>query len=340
MGRSVGWVSLALVSCVASGGRNTATAEAPQQAAKAPLDPSEMPPPPVHDEAIAAASNTEARDTAVAAPVFERPAEWPAALVFPEGFDPENTNVLVGERDEIQISHWLANSTVADAVAAWSAALSASGLEARTPCTPSPNYACVWSKGDRVVAMSVVGGPDPGDVSATVHWLPTGHVPATRLPGPCVTPPEQRRALVVTSAGIDQQGEFRQARTGFELTTHESLDVDGDGTADRFVPHAKIGACPWEVPHDVYVMRGKCGHRVGTIIGNLDAETTIAPFRKGLREIHTSASWATHGAKSPIPEHHTRTRHYRFDGRRFRELSDKTSTGTCHHCGVASCSEE
>jgi hypothetical protein len=196
----------------------------------------------------------------------------------------------------------------------------------------------VWIGHGRTVGIEIGPGWDEGSVGASVQWLPPGHVPLARLPGPCVTPPERTREFEVHTGGIDQQGEFRQANSRWSLSTRPSIDLDGDGRADVLVPDAKRGDCPWEVPYDVYVMRGRCGHKLGTIVGGIDPVSFTSRFRNGLREVFTSADWASHG-DALIPEHHTRERRYVFTGRTLRQVQDITRSGRCHHCGVSSCSE-
>jgi len=169
----------------------------------------------------------------------------------------------------------------------------------------------------------VARGPRPGHATARA----------------CVTPPVNRRSLEVLAEGTDQSGNFRSSNTRHEVVTRPSADVDGDGRLDVFVPHATQGDCPWEVPHDVYVMRGDCGHRIGTIVGDTDLDTHLAGFHRGIRRIDTEGSWATRGMDSPIPDHHARTRAYTFDGRRLKKTADETQSGRCHHCGVVTCSE-
>ena len=91
-------------------------------------------------------------------------------------------------------------------------------------------------------------------------------------------------------------------------------------------------ACSEDVEYDVYVMRGACGHRVGSIVGEVfDMET--ARFHHGLREL-ASTRRAGRGKQRVSWIHEERT--YRFDGKRLRESVEKTEE-TCHHCRRLSC---
>jgi hypothetical protein len=198
----------------------------------------------------------------------------------------------------------------------------------------------VWTGHDRLVVVAIRPRRGSDHVTVSVQWLPIGHTPPTHLPGPCVEPPERQRELLIISSGVDHGGEFRRVRTRSTLTSHPAIDVDGDARLDVLVPHASGGACPWDVPHDVYVMRGTCGHKIGTIAGPLDAPTHTTTFHSGIREIRTSASWASTGKAEMVPDHHTRARSYRFDGQMLRQIQDDTRSGRCHHCSVSSCSEQ
>ncbi|MCA9708404.1 MAG: hypothetical protein KDK70_21320, partial [Myxococcales bacterium] len=214
-------------------------------------------------------------------------------------------------------------------------------IDPADPCTFDESAACMLRRDDRRVHLDAWPSY-PGSEYARVelHLLPAGHQPLSRLPGKCVTPPQRARPLRVHSMGIDQDGEMHQGETRWGLRTDPGPDLDGDGVPEIYVPHPTRGHCPWDVPHDVYVMRGACGHHVGTITGTIDDQTALAPFAHGLREVETTAEWAAHDGDGPVPQHHTRTRRYRFDGARLRKVDDQESVGVCHHCGVAHCRPE
>lgn len=271
-------------------------------------------------------------------PAYARPADWPDALIFPTTLDPKHAVATIGDHGDLRLEH-TTHGSVAEVAKIWGDALGDAGFTPREPCTESEQHTCVWTGNDRIVTSSIASSWDGQGIDVTVHWLPKRHVAKVKLPGACVTPPVSQRVITVHAAGIDQEGEYRQAETRWDMTGHRSADLDGDGVGEMLVPHDSKGTCPWDVPHDVYVMRGACGHKVGTIVGQVDHATHLSKFTKGLRVIHTSASWADHGSKSPIPEHHTRERTFAFDGRRLKATSDETRSGRCHHCGVVRCTE-
>lgn len=267
---------------------------------------------------------------------FARPAQWPPALLFPSIYDPGDASVSSGEGGDLRVTHHLADASYPEVAATWGEVLENGGFTRVAPCVEAPRHSCAWVGHDRRVGVDI-GANGNGEVEATVQWLPVGHQPVSSLPGPCVKPPAQTREILVTSSGVDQQGEFRQASVRWLLSTTPLIDLDGDGQLDVVVPHAKDGTCPWEVPHDAYVMRGSCGHRIGTFVGFVDASSHVAGFDHGLRELHTAASWATRGGASLVPDHHTRSRRYAFDGQALRVVDDATRSGRCHHCSVSHC---
>jgi hypothetical protein len=265
---------------------------------------------------------------------FERPFEWPEAVVFPSGIDPVQARVTDAVTGDLLVEHDASSIDAEELAARWDETFRSRGFEPRESCDPPPGI-CVYASDERVASLHMV---TRGETSRmTVHLLPPGHVPLSRLPGPCVEPPSRTRDVMVHASAVDQSGERREGSVRWRIEGHAGPDLDGDGRPEWFVPHETSKTCPWEIPHDVYVMRGTCGHKVGTVIGQLDVSTHTAPFRKGIREVHTTATWATHGRVSPHPEHHTRMRTFIFDGKRLRRTRDDTRTGRCHHCGVVRC---
>lgn len=273
-----------------------------------------------------------------APPAFERPAQWPAEVLYPRGYDPGLALLVVGDHGDLVIRHGVQGSTVAAVAARWTETLTAGGYTPREPCSQEAEYGCVWIGQGRIVAASTAVGWQ-GVIQTVVHWLPVGHTAAVKLPGACVAPPRRVRKISVQSSAVDQDGEYHEGNSAWVIDTSAGADLDGDGRPELYVPHARTGACPWDIPHDVYVMRGECGHLVGTIVGLVNETTHVARFEHGLRVVHTTAEWADHGGKRPEPTHHTRTRSYTFDGRRLRQTADAARDGICHHCGVSYCRE-
>jgi hypothetical protein len=272
---------------------------------------------------------------------FTRPQEWPSDVVFPLEHDPKWIRPVVGEAGDVRIELTLTTTDVAGPLADWRRALADAGYEERAPCEVTERSARCGLFGQNRRGLLLLTRPtvDPERVHTSLHLYPSGHEPVASLPGACVKPPEVSRRFESDVSGIDQEGESFFARLGYVVGAWDAVDLDGDGVLDRFVPRPKGGRCPWEVTFDVYVMRGECGHLVGSVTGDFAQESHVAGFVRGLRAITTRSEWATHGSKRPLPEHHSRTRRYVFDGKQLRERSDDTRTGVCHHCGVASCRE-
>ena len=315
--------------CLLACGRQASTP--PKALAEPPsaIEPTIPPPASSHDEdsAPTVAATAEPRS-------FERPTEWPEALPFPSDIDPEKAWIMEAPTGDLVLEYNAGNTDITAIAARWTDALASYGFELQAPCEPQLG-ACLHASEERLASVSTFSRDEGAWV--IIHLLPRHHVPIRKLPGPCVELPSPTREVVVHTSGIDQSGKHRERITNWTIAGHPGHDLDGDGRPEWFVPHQTAGKCPWEIPHDVYVVRGTCGHKVGTVVGQIEPSTRTARFRKGLREIHTTAGWATYGRVSPVPEHHERTRTFTFDGRRLRRTRDDTQSGTCHHCGVARC---
>ena len=216
------------------------------------------------------------------------------------------------------------------------AALTEAGYVFDPECTWGFDTTCRLRWDDRVATL-LARTPTGADYEwVELHLRPAGLKPRERLPGRCVAPPQRSRASVVDSGGIDQNGDSRRRIDDDPLQTRPTFDLDGDGVADVLVPLARGGPCPWQVPHDVYVMRGDCGHRVGTIVGEVVHDTKVARFDHGLRVVTTEAVWSAL-ERGAAPIRHERTRQYAFDGRKLRKRTDEERTIECHHCGIERC---
>jgi hypothetical protein len=286
--------------------------------------------------AVVEALAPDAEPTALP-PEPEPPEGWPPALPWVTDAALTYAHVDVSAAGDVRV-WWSAPSADLDAIRTrLLAALVEAAYELPAPCEPA-SASCSLRRPDRLAALTTsVPYPEADTATVQLHLLPAGHRPRTRLPGECVEPPTRERTIVVSASGFDQDGEFRQARSEWSVRTGPGTDLDGDGVPEVYVPHTSKGRCPWDVPHDVYVMRGRCGHRVGTIVGLPDEQTSTARFVAGLRTITTTAEWAAYDGDFPEPNHHTRTRRYELRGDRLRKLADDEREGICHHCGAVSC---
>lgn len=298
-----------------------------------------------------------------------RPDAWPAELPWVSGPEPHLTSALASDAGDHVLTMNLGKGALDTFIAPWRQALAATGFQEQGSCTvdaEAMTFECVFRNEQRLALLFI--GPERGDpkidpLSLRLHALPPGHRPTQRLPGPCVVPPTRERLVRVDSSGIDQLGEFRQASQEWLIRTMPHFDLDGDGTSDVLVP-AKApkskrsrDQCPWQIPMDVYLMRGECGHKIGTIVGDLDIQTNTAPFVAGIRQLSTFSEWADYSdvatgtydhrgtrKKKPtksrmggIPVRHQRERRYRFNGTKLRMKTDHDSVAQCHHCGVSHC---
>ena len=157
-------------------------------------------------------------------------------------------------------------------------------------------------------------------------------------PGTCIAPPQPVWNATVHAGGVDQQGEYHQSQITWRLTTARLLDVDGDAILDAFAPNHGARQCPEEGTWDVYVVRGTCGHAVGTIgPGWLGLDAALVPLdRSGYRPLTTSSERTQRGARH-IPEMVTTTSVYKMRRGSYRISSTKRRTGVCHHCAVWHC---
>ncbi len=269
---------------------------------------------------------------------FDRPDHWPPVLPTPEAVPLTNSTSTTGEAGDVLLRHWVPQDRADVAFGNWIDALDGAGAITAEGCKDLPAKACTFQVSDRRGHMWI-GEPYPGSESMliTLQLGPPNHTPLRTLPGSCVTPSAPERELTVHAGGIDQEGEYRSASTLWRIAAFDGPDLDGDGVSDRFVPARSTESCPWSIPYDVYIMRGSCGHKVGTIVGHIDEPTYIAPMKKGIREVHTRAEWAEYGRTRPEPIHHTVLRTYAFDGHKLVLRDTDKREGVCHHCGVASC---
>ena len=192
------------------------------------------------------------------------------------------------------------------------------------------------------VALLACRGPD---ASAP----PPSHAPpvevtqvmtgAVALPGPCV--PVPRREFVVSrvmrqSSPVDHEYPA-ESSDNVGMSTHATLDVDGDGVQDMAVPEPVAQDCPTDGHYGLYVMRGECGHHVGTLVGRIDPKGDAKAGAGRLPELTTTVEYG----EQPDPREpavlRTDRRTYRFEGAAYREVSRTSSSAVCHHCGQVSC---
>lgn len=163
---------------------------------------------------------------------------------------------------------------------------------------------------------------------------PTG----SKAPGVCAAIPSPVWTATVHAGGVNQDGEYHSSDITWRLTTARMLDVDGDAILDAFVPNHGARQCPEEGTWDVYVMRGTCGHAVGTIgPGWFGLDAALVPLdRSGYRPLTTASERSHHGGRG-IPEMVTTTTVHKMRRGAYRLVSAKRRSGICHHCAVWHC---
>ena len=209
------------------------------------------------------------------------------------------------------------------------AAVTAAGLTVVDPGEPTGPIRLTVEDA-RGARATIAQDADSGGVSLVAR---PAHVTP---PGRCVVPPAPVWDATVHAGGVDQLGEFHQRDITWRLTTARLADVDGDGVLDAFVPLHATGQCPEDGLYEVYVMRGRCGHRVGRVgPGNLDAAT--APVaRSGYRPL-TFVRERTRRGAGGIPDMVRTTTQFRFVGKTYRASKPVTTAGRCHHCAIWTC---
>lgn len=167
---------------------------------------------------------------------------------------------------------------------------------------------------------------DTGERLEAYAWAVTKPVAPPSLPGPCVPVPEVA-FQIGTKVG---DGTLNQT-----FTTRHDLDLDGDGALDADVPLAKDARCADDVRHALYVTRGACGHRVGTVGPGTIAVHEVArasPTAAGLKPVRT---W-THRSGAGKWIHGERN--FAFDGGAYREVAAKDREEACETCKPSECS--
>lgn len=120
--------------------------------------------------------------------------------------------------------------------------------------------------------------------------------------------------------------------------TSDGPDVDGDGTADVFVPEPAAGDCTSTMHVAIYLTisqpGGSCGHRLGVIEGR----AVLASGRShGLFDLETASEETIQDDPRVPAARRTHHRRYCFDGTTYREVAHTTTDAVCHHCSLESC---
>jgi hypothetical protein len=152
-------------------------------------------------------------------------------------------------------------------------------------------------------------------------------------PGECVPVP-QRSFRIRIEANDSTAPPSPMPYWGF--VTLWQWDFDGDGTLDAIVPETEGASCPSSVKHTIYLVRGDCGHLVGTVQGDIDyvALRRAAPGEHGLPDVVATVEeinpWPGPGGMG-ASEVHTTRRTYRFDGTSYAvvDTDEKRVKRTC-----------
>lgn len=175
-----------------------------------------------------------------------------------------------------------------------------------------------------------------------------GAASAVRLPGPCVPIPERAFAWGIRTQAEGHDGRIHRRSFDAVHYTRFDLDVDDDGVFDALVPVPRDetggAVCPDQLRWEVWVRRGACGHRVGSVAGRwvMVDDSAGARATGGLMPLKGEtlrSEYEVPGSKpgrSPVMRVET-TRRYRFKRGAYRRVSIERSGGRCHHCARVSC---
>lgn len=182
---------------------------------------------------------------------------------------------------------------------------------------------------ERITIQLTAGG-------GRIFMTPTPATPPA-VPGPCVPIPQVTYDVDVEAHGIDTTGKDFAGSTHVTLATRFDLDLDGDGIDDALVPVAVPHACPESVEWRVMIVRGTCGHDVGTVSpGRVTLIGDGKPDGSGFAPLLTDAQITKYG-KRGVPEVTSWTRTFAVDNGAYQQTSQTRSGGECPHCGVSRC---
>lgn len=286
-------------------------------------------------------------------PIPPPPENWPEWLPW-ERVRPESAEISVTPEGDIRLSLTVEGGQLEYVAIPWIDALEGQGYVESRPSLFDYNF-MTFSYHNPATALRAglavsrpLGRWDSDDVDVTLTIVADDDAPPSKH---CVTPPQRTRSFELKRSGIDQRGQRFSDVEVVTVATQTTPDIDGDGVDDLLVPHAKGGRCPADVEFNVYLMRGACGLKIGTIVGPV---TTTQPYdpKRGAGWLNTTAHWVDlsptpTGADDPhsdaapaldlIPVTHERRRSYDFDGERLKLASDSDRVGRCHHCAITSC---
>ncbi len=166
--------------------------------------------------------------------------------------------------------------------------------------------------------------------------------PAIRVapPGRCVAIPSVtwRVERTATQSSPPDPSFPPSVNSAVTMATARTVDLDRDGALDVLVPEPSPTDCNNAYTFAIYLTRGACGHRVGTIRGMLQLERVARAVRpNGLPELVTTIERTLQNDPRVPAQRQTETITYRYDGSAYREHSRAVTQAVCHHCAHVEC---
>ncbi len=269
------------------------------------------------------------------------PDQYPAPATLTEAYKEDGS-----QQGHYRLTFQLKKSALKPTWDAWLDGFKGWKVEDADTETPNAHSATLIqpSSGQRLhLTLSVVSW-EPSSLNGRMEVLPKARpASAFKPPGKCKPIPDRGYSWIMSGFGINQSGEGFNVRSNILHETHTTIDLDGDGVQDKMVPVVKLRGkgrthCPGDTRWELWVMRGECGHKVGTVVGeHLVWETWKAPFGPGGLKDLTTTTRSEPKRTGPIPVVYTDERTYRYKNGAYREINHERSGGKCHHCPSLSC---
>jgi hypothetical protein len=162
-----------------------------------------------------------------------------------------------------------------------------------------------------------------------------------KMVGKCSAIPSPEFVIEQRGGRVDEQGRYSALSLNQRIETLRVYDIDGDGVVDALVPKPPASvsvACQSQLSWQIWIVRGDCGHVVGTVgPGNIFVDESIAVANGQLRNVITQETQQL-GLKGPeAVEQLTTKRTFVSKAMRYVRTSLSSSKAVCYHCAAMTC---